>query len=197
VNRSLKRVSSYQQILSLGDLHKVHKGWTNITTHIIFQYKDSEEDPIPMASVPLLKSCQSSLESFQLFHPKESLLSLKDRQRDRSLVGIETEPKLPMCLTEPLNQLSTMWHLISIYPTIFLEDLKPSCTTPRGIHSLEAFLTPDTSPATVLGYGLSFLPKSPTHPDVIEQSVQYCIDKSSQSLHATKQFMKWFWVCKR
>ena len=57
------------------------------TTHIIFQYKDAEEDPTPMASVPLLKSRRSSLDSPRPFDPKESHPSLKDRQRSRSLVG--------------------------------------------------------------------------------------------------------------
>ncbi|KAJ8403226.1 hypothetical protein AAFF_G00354430 [Aldrovandia affinis] len=32
------------------------------TTHIIFQYKDPDEDPTPMASLPLLKTRQSSLD---------------------------------------------------------------------------------------------------------------------------------------
>jgi len=144
------------------------------TTHIIFQYKDLEEDPTPVASVPLVKTRRSSLESPQPLHTKESHLSLKDRQRSRSLVGVETEPQLPACLAEPLNHLSILWHLVHACPIALLEDLKPSCTPPTW-SSFQACLIPDASPATVIGYG-PFFPQSPTHPDVVEQSVQYCMD---------------------
>ena len=131
-----------------------------------------------MATVPLLKSRRSSLESPQPFHLKESHLSLKDRQRSRSLVGVETEPRLPVCLAEPLNHLSSMWHLVDSCPTVLLEDLKPKCTAPTW-SSFQAFLTPDISPATVISYG-PFFPESPTNPDVVERSVQYCIDVSTK-----------------
>ena len=146
------------------------------TTHIIFQYKDPDEDPTSVASVPLLKTRKSSLESTQLFKTKESHLSLKDRQRSRSLVGVETQPKLPVCLAEPLDHLSIMWHLVHICPTVLLEDLKPSCTAPTW-SSFQAFLMADVTPATAISYG-PFFPQSPTDPDVVEQSVQYCIDVS-------------------
>ncbi len=42
--------------------------WTlHGTTHIIFQYKNPDEDLIPVVSLPLLKTCQSSLEFSQPF----------------------------------------------------------------------------------------------------------------------------------
>ena len=146
------------------------------TTHIIFQYKDPDEDATPMANVPLLKTRQSCLESYQPFKMKESHLSLKDRQKSRSLVGVETQPKLPACLTEPLDHLSFLWHLVHICPTVLLEDLKPSCTAPTW-SSFLAFLMPDATSSTVISYG-PFFPQSPTNPDVVEQSVQYCMDVS-------------------
>ena len=72
------------------------------TTHVIFQHKDDiGEEDIGTASVPLLKSRQSTLQFSQPFHPNESHVSLKDRQKIRSLLGIETEPVLPVCLADP------------------------------------------------------------------------------------------------
>ena len=114
---------------------------------------------------------QSAWNLLSLFHTKESHLSLKDRQKSRSLVGVETEPKLPVFLAEPLDHLSILWHLVHSCPTVLLEDVKPSCAAPTW-SSFQAFLIPDTTPATVIGYG-PFFPKSPTNPYVVEQSVQY------------------------
>ena len=144
------------------------------TTHNIFQYKNPDEDPTPTVSLPLLKTRQTALESSQPFHTKESHLSLKDCQKSRSLVGVETEPKLPVCLAEPLDHLSILWHLVHSCPTVLLEDLKPSCDAPTW-SSFQAFLILDTTSATGTSYG-PFFPKSPTNPYVVEQSVQYCMD---------------------
>lgn len=47
----------------------------NGTKHIIFQYKDPDEELKTVASVPLLKKRQSSPESFQPFQITESHLS--------------------------------------------------------------------------------------------------------------------------
>lgn len=77
----------------------------HMAQHDRFQYKDPDEDHTPLVSIPLLKTHQSSLEFSQPFQTKESHLSLKDRQNSRSLVGVETNPKLPVCLTEPLDHL--------------------------------------------------------------------------------------------
>lgn len=144
------------------------------TAHTIFQYTDSDENPAPKASVPLLKSRESLQETPQPFHTKESLLGLKDRHRSRSLYGVETEPKQPVCLAEPLDNRSILRHLVLTSPTDLLSGLKPICTAPTW-SSFQATLIPDASPATVISYG-PFFSKSPTHPDVVEQSVQYCID---------------------
>ncbi|KAJ8417259.1 hypothetical protein AAFF_G00284860 [Aldrovandia affinis] len=80
--------------------------------------------------------------------------------------------------TEPLDHLSILWHLVHICPTVFLEDLKPSCTAPTW-SPFQAFLIPDATPATVISDG-PFFPKSPMDPDVVEQSVQYCMDVSGK-----------------
>ena len=79
-----------------------------------------------------------------------------------------------MCLAEPLDHLSILWHLVHSCPTVLLEDLKPSCDAPTW-SSFQAFLILDTTSATVISYG-PFSPKSPTNPCVVEQSVQYCMD---------------------
>ncbi len=63
-----------------------------------------------------------------------------------------------------------------ICPAVLLEDLKPSCTAPTW-SSLKAFLIPDATPATVISYG-PFFPRSPRDPDVVEQSVQCCMNVS-------------------
>ena len=96
-----------------------------------------------------------------------------------TLVGAETKPKLSVCLADPLDHLSILWHLVHMGPTVLLEDLKPSCTAPTW-SSFQAFLLiPDTAPATVISYG-PFFPQSPTNPDVVEQSIHYCMDVSKK-----------------
>ena len=148
------------------------------TTHIIFQHKDIGEEDTATASVSLLKSRRSSLQFSQPFNPKESHLNLKDRQKSRSLLGVETEPVLPVCLAEPLDHLNTLWNLVHICPTLLLEDVHPIGNASTWT-AFQAFLTSDISNAKVIGYG-PFFPKSPTHPDVVEESVQYCRDVSSK-----------------
>ena len=104
--------------------------------HIIFLYKGLEEDPTQTTTVLLLKCRCSSLLSPKSFHLKENHRSLKDRQRSRSLVGVETEPKLPVvCLAEPLDHLSTVWNLVDGRPTVPLENLKANCSAPTGVYS--------------------------------------------------------------
>ena len=69
---------------------------------------------------------QSTLQFSQPFNPEESHLSLKDRQKSCSLlIGGETEPVLPVCLAEPLNDSNTFWNLVHICPTLLLEDVHP------------------------------------------------------------------------
>ena len=101
-----------------------------------FLYKGLEEYPTQTTTVCLLKCRCSSLLSPQPFHLKENNLSLKDRQKSRSLVGVETEPKLPVVwLVEPLDHLSTVWHLVDVSPTVLLEDLKANCSSPTAVYS--------------------------------------------------------------
>ena len=160
------------------DFHEYTKDGRTLhgTTHIIFQYMNAEEDPTPIVSVPLLKSRRSSRESPVPFQTRESYLRLKDRQRSRSLVGVETGSKQPEGLGEPLDQLSVLWHLVHVCPTLLLEGLKPSCTAPTW-STFQALLIPDVTPATVISYG-PFFPQSPTNPDVVEKSVEYCMGVS-------------------
>ena len=107
------------------------RGTLHGKVHVIFEYKGVEEDPTQMATVPVLIWRYSALYSPQTFHLKENHLSLKDRQRSRSLVGFDTEPRLPVVwLAEPLDNLSTVWHVVDVSPTVLLEDLKPNCTSP-------------------------------------------------------------------
>lgn len=150
------------------------------TTHIIFQCKKAEEDPAPAVSVPLLKSRQVSLKSPHPFHMKESHLSLKDRQKIRPLIGVDTEPKQPEYLAEPLERVSTLslWNLTHLYPTALLEGLATSYTLPTW-SAFQTGLIPEACPATVIGYG-PFFPQSPTHPDVVETSVEYCMKVSQR-----------------
>ena len=105
---------------------------------------------------------------------KESHLSFNDRQRSRSLIGVDTEPQQPQSLAEPLDQLSTLWHLTHLSPTVLLEGLAPSSTLPTW-SAFQAILIPRCLPPTVISYG-PFFPQSPTNPDVVEKSVEYCME---------------------
>lgn len=129
------------------DFHEYTKDGRTLhgTTHVIFQYKYAEEVPASTVAVPLLKTRRASLESPQPFHTKESHLSLNDRQRSRSLIGVDTEPQQPQSLAEPLDQLSTLWHLTHLCPTVLLEGLAPSCTLPTW-SAFQAILIPDACP---------------------------------------------------
>ena len=85
---------------------------------------------------------------------------------------------LPVCLAEPLNHSNTFWNLVHICPTLLLEDVHPIGNASTWT-SFQTGLNSDISNATVIGYG-PFFPQSPTHPDVVEESVQYCRDVPSK-----------------
>jgi len=157
------------------DFHEYTKDGRTLhgTTHIIFQYPDGNEEPTPVASVPLVKVRRSALKAPGAFQTKASGLSLKDRQRSRSLVGVDTVPKQPESLNEPLDHLSTLWHLVHLFPTDLLEGTEGTITAPTW-SAFQNFLIPENTPATVIGYGPLF-PQSPTNPDVVEKSVDYCM----------------------
>ena len=76
------------------------------------------------------------------FHLKESHLSLKDRQRSRSLVGVEMEPKLPVCFAETLDHLSTVWHLVDVCPTVGGSKTKLYCSNMKFIPGIFVYLIP-------------------------------------------------------
>ena len=47
------------------------------------------------------------------------------------MVRVETKPNLPVVwLAEPLDNLSTVWHLVDVSPTVLLEDIKANCSAP-------------------------------------------------------------------
>ena len=52
-------------------------------------------------------------------------------------------------LAEPLDHLSTVWHLVDVSPTVLLEDLKPNCTSPTWSY-VQVYPIPDTHPSTVI-----------------------------------------------
>ena len=71
-----------------------------------------------------------------------SNLSLKDRQRSRSLVGVEMEPKLPVCFAETLDHLSTVWHLVDVCPTVGGSKTKLYCSNMKFIPGIFVYLIP-------------------------------------------------------
>lgn len=160
------------------DFHEYTKDGRTLhgTTHIVYQ-SVSQDDKSKISSVPtipLVKSRRTSIEPPQPVQPTESFLTLKDRQQSRSLVGLQIRPLLPEQLCEQQNQVSMLWNIMQTFPTLLLDEPRPEILPPTwsGFHHL---LTQQDTEATLIGYG-PFIPQSPTSADVVEKSVEYCME---------------------
>ena len=80
---------------------------------------------------------------------------------------------LPVCLAQLLDHLNTLYNLVHICPTLLLEDVH-AIDNASTWTSVQAFLTSDLSNTT------NGPPQSPAHPQVVEESLQYCKDLSSK-----------------
>ena len=85
------------------------------------------------------------------------------RSPKESIVGVETQPKLPVCLAETLGLLSTALYLVDVCPTILLEDLNQTVLLEHEVHSRPFSYLPISC-----GQLWSFLIPSPTNPDEVE-----------------------------
>ena len=125
------------------------------------------------ASVPLTKKTRrASCVGIQSFHTKESGLTLRDRQQSRSLSGLSLThtPKTINLVSDRTVAWQLMQHASS------LNDDKQSLISWNAFHEL---LIESKKPQTVIGYG-PFFPESPTKPDVVEASVEYCISATKK-----------------
>ena len=139
------------------------------TTHNIYQYSSSlDEVPTATASVPLTKKLRrASCTGIQPFHTKESGLSLRDRQHGSSLCGLSLIKEQDT--SNLIADHTVVWQLLQ-NECLQTEDCK-SIITWNAFHEL---CMVSKQPQTLIGYG-PFFPESPTNPDVVESSVEYCI----------------------
>ena len=70
---------------------------------------------------------------------------------------MDTEPQQPQSLAEPGDQLSILWHLTHLCPTVLLEGLAPSCTLPTW-SAFQAILIPRCLPPPNCDQLRPFLP---------------------------------------
>ncbi len=192
MNRQLELASSYHRtsmtIHTVWIWHpwfqRVHKGWTNTTwqgaCHIPVQGcgRRSHTNRYPT-------SPEMPLFLFVAISPQREP---PGHQMSRSLIGVETEPKLPVWLAEPLNHLSTVWHLVDVSPTVLLEDLKPNCTAPTW-SSFQVYLIPDRHPSTVISYGPFF----PSHQRTL-MSLSGQFSTVSRRFYKTRPIVHHHWV---
>jgi len=127
--------------------------------------------------VPLNKSRKLSLSSNVPFVTRSSMLTLTDRQKSRSLSRMKLVPEAQSdectCSAVRCNFLFNVCHAGSTDLLDFVHELKP--TSWRQFHEV---MIKETTEATVLGYG-PFFPESPTIPDVVVESVDYCLSSIS------------------
>lgn len=99
------------------------------------------------------------------------MLTLSDRRESRSLIGMKLVPdgQLDDDSTTWVNFLYNLCQGGSTDLLDFLDELKP--TTWKQFHEV---LIADPVEKTTVGYG-PFFPESPTHPDVVAESVNYCV----------------------
>ena len=138
------------------------------TTHNIYQYPRNTDDlSSTYASVPLAKSRKASCTGIQPFHTKDSGLTLQDRQRSRSMSGVSLTHEEHA--TNLLSDHTVSWQLIQndCFQTVDHDSV-------ISWNAFHALLVEESTSQTLIGYG-PFFPESPTKPDVVEASVEYCI----------------------
>ena len=137
------------------DFHEHTKDGTTMhgTTHAIYQYLTSDEQMASgSAKVPIVKSRKSASVNVEKFTTKESRLTLKDRQKSRSLCGIQLQSQHAEKSMDLHH--NTLWHLMGM-PGIQAGGMEDEL-----IHltwnAFNKFLIEDHFPATVIGYGPFF-----------------------------------------
>jgi len=138
-----------------------------------------EQQAVVNVSVPLLKTTTSSYGNVDKFTTATCGLTLKDRRKSRALsvVDFRFKPSDKPIYFHP----NTLWHLIGMYCNN--DDSQHDSTKHLTWNAFHKSLIEDESQcaqATVIGYGPFFL-ESPTKPDVVQTSLDYCM-KVSQKL---------------
>ena len=154
------------------DFHESTKDGTTMhgTTQVIYQYPISDDLMLSTSTVPLQKSRKAALRTSDKFAPLESRLTLKDRQKSRSLCG---KKLLSQCSEKPMEfHLNTLWHMIGT--EAIQSEHMGNPLTHMTWNAFNKFFIEELVLATVIGYG-PFFPQSPTCPDVVQSSVEYCM----------------------
>ena len=146
---------------------------THGTTHIIYQYQPDASGASVTMKVPLQKPRKPSLETSEQFQTKSSMLTLSDRRQSRSLCGMKLVPDVkPEDCISATSRLDFLFNLCQSGSTNlldFVDELKP--TSWKQFHEV---MINDKKEKTIIGYG-PFFPQSPNNPDVVAESVNYCI----------------------
>lgn len=146
---------------------------THGTTHIIYQYplNSTETNFSSSTKVSLHKPRGMSLSTVKEFQTTPVILTSADRQESRSLCGIKLVPE-EQFHDDNISLVNFLYNLCQGGSTDlldFLDELKP--TTWKQFHEM---LIADPVEKTTIGYG-PFFPESPTRPDVVAESVNYCV----------------------
>lgn len=150
------------------------------TTHAIYQYPNlDEQQSTANVSVPLVKTRSSCHVNVDTFTTTDCGLTLKDRQRGRALAGVELQIKPS---EKPIDfHPNTLWLLIGMdCNNDATSEESNTHLTWNAFHKSLMEDDPQRARATVIGYG-PFFPESPTKPDVVQASLDYCM-KVSQKL---------------
>ena len=142
------------------------KQTTHGTTHILYQYQ-SDPSTQTQASVPVQRSRSVSIDAPEICEPMQSMLTPNDRKQGRSIHGMKLHEDAQPNSKEARN-LNTLYKLGQIGSTDLLDltsEMEPA--TWKEFH--KKFIE-QSSVQTTIGYG-PFVPKPPTTPNVVMESV--------------------------
>ena len=150
---------------------------THGTTHIIYQCQPdqpslSEANTTMSVMLPLCKPRKLSLDSVEPFQTRSSMLTLTDRREGRSLRGMRLAPDRSSNDSNRSNDFDFIFNLCQGGSTNLLEFV--SEPIPMNWNQFNEALLKDEVEKTLIGYG-PFFPESPTNPDVVLESLNYCI----------------------
>lgn len=144
------------------------------TTHIIYQYVESDEKSV--ASVSLKKSRRKTIEEPPSIVLQESHVSLKDRREARSLQNVPLSNQQE-CTSSMMYNDYFMWAVMRLQYMKEENDSDLAKTT--AWNQFNETLCETTKCSTVIGYGPLF-PHSPTNPSVVQASLDYFVALSTK-----------------
>ena len=125
-------------------------------------------------TVPLSKTRKLSTTTVQTIQNTKSMLTIKDRQNARSVLGLKLTDYYT--LSSRAQTMNIKFKVLQLKPTP-LFDIDGTQLKSISWKKFHCILHREESPQTVIGYG-PFHPRSPTQPDVVKESVDYCIQVS-------------------